>query len=471
MDFIYFLGRFHVLVLHLPIGIILLAILVEWISRNRKYQHLAEAGTWIWGAAALSSVITVILGYMHYAEGGFEGEAASLHRLYGTSVAVITTFIWLLRASRSNHTHKLRLGVSLVLLAGVTLTGHYGGNLTHGPTFLVEYAPQPLRTLAGLAPRRPPVTQLTMADPYHDVIAPMLQSHCGSCHNDDKRRGGLNLSSYKSILEGGESGSVIVSGDVEGSEIIRRITLPEHDDDFMPAEGKTPLTGDQASILQWWIAEGTPIEVRLGNLDLDQKTESILASELGLLVGGSQPQIAEADPVDIKRLSEAGFLVRQVALDDPHLIVSNPSPGREISSSAIELLEIINEQLVELNLADSGIDDEDVLAIGRLSSLHRLRLSNNRLTDQAIMSLAKLPALETLNVYGNSGITDDSVEILTGMSTLVKLYIWQTGIGSEGLSNLRQLRPDLTVQGFTSMAFLDENEIAPIEASDSTTVE
>ena len=43
------------------------------------------------------------------------------------------------------------------VLALVSVTGHYGGNLTHGTTFLGEYAPSFLRSLIGAAPRRPPV--------------------------------------------------------------------------------------------------------------------------------------------------------------------------------------------------------------------------------------------------------------------------------------------------------------------------
>jgi len=38
MDFVYFLGRFHVLVLHLPIGMIVVLFLLEWLSRKDKYR-------------------------------------------------------------------------------------------------------------------------------------------------------------------------------------------------------------------------------------------------------------------------------------------------------------------------------------------------------------------------------------------------------------------------------------------------
>ena len=75
MDLIYFLGRFHVLALHIPIGIIIAIFVLEWLSRKEKYQHLAAASGFLWVSAAASAIVTVILGYMHFAEGGFTGPS------------------------------------------------------------------------------------------------------------------------------------------------------------------------------------------------------------------------------------------------------------------------------------------------------------------------------------------------------------------------------------------------------------
>ena len=51
-EFLYFLGRFHVLLLHLPIGILLLAVVLEAASRLERFRHLAPAlgAVWLLGA-------------------------------------------------------------------------------------------------------------------------------------------------------------------------------------------------------------------------------------------------------------------------------------------------------------------------------------------------------------------------------------------------------------------------------------
>jgi uncharacterized membrane protein len=285
MEFIYFLGRFHVLVLHIPIGIITALLIFEWLVRKEKYKDLEAAAPFLWIVGAASAVLTVMLGYMHFSEGGFEGSSGLQHRNFGTAIAVLMTAIAALRASNFASSYRpVFLPAAVLMFALVTITGHYGGNLTHGSTYLIEYAPQPIRSLMGLAPRRPPVTDLALADPFLDIVSPMLESHCTSCHNTDKRQGELVMTSYDALMRGGETGTVVTPGRPDVSELYMRITLAKDDDAFMPAEGRTPLSDRQVEIMRWWIALGAPTGTLLGELDgaLDGDARALLSAELGL---------------------------------------------------------------------------------------------------------------------------------------------------------------------------------------------
>jgi hypothetical protein len=119
------------------------------------------------------------------------------------------------------------------------------------------------------------------------------------------------------------------------------------------------------------------------------------------------------------------------------------------------------DRIVELDLQDGGLGDELLTDIGKLTELARLRLSRNALTDRAISSLATLPRLERLNLYANPGITDASVEALVRFASLRRLDVWQTGISAAGVARLRQLRPDLGVQGETATVLGDGVVAAP----------
>jgi hypothetical protein len=202
--------------------------------------------------------------------------------MFGTVVAVLATGLALLRASNFADAYKpVFFPAAAVLLALVAMTGHYGGNLTHGSTYLVEYAPQPIRSLAGLAPRRT-VTSVAEADPFADVVGPILVERCASCHNEDKQESSLVLTTYAGIMRGGESGRVVIAGNTDLSELLRRVTVDPSDEEFMPAEGKTPLTARQVEILRWWVEAGIPSSGRVGDLEVPPEMRQHLSTELGV---------------------------------------------------------------------------------------------------------------------------------------------------------------------------------------------
>jgi len=449
-DFAFFLGRFHVLALHLPIGIVVVAVVLDWVARRERHRALARVSPFLWGAAAVSAVLTAVLGYLHFAEGGFTGPSADSHRFYGTVTAVAAVFIWWLSRRNAGAVDGLRLAAGVVLLALVSVTGHYGGNLTHGSTFLLEYAPAPLRALIGAAQRRPPVTSVAMADPYLDVVQPLLEQRCGGCHNGDKRNGGFSMASYDFTLVGGDTGRAVVPGNLEASELFYRVGLPPDDEAHMPAEGKTPLTAAQVAIMRWWIEAGAPHDTTVSAVGITADVESLLAAELGL---GGAPAAASvptgaatADAELVARLFAAGFLVRQRAEDDAHLVVSVNSPGGALDGAAIATLTTAAAEIVDLNLANASLDDDGVAALGELPAVTHLRLGRNRITDRGLAALGELPLLEHLNLYGNSGVTDAGLESLVRIGSLRELYLWQTGVSAEGVERLRLQRPELRVE-------------------------
>lgn len=278
-DFIFFLGRFHVLVLHLPIGILVLAIGLEIASRRPRFAALKPAVPITWLMGAISAFVTVTLGYMHASEPGFTGDAVNWHRWSGVLLALASLLVWVWQRELPRIYDKGWPAGCAIIAALLFATGHFGGNLTHGPTYLTEYAPGPLRSGPG---GRAPVTDVASADVFLDVVNPSLQARCASCHNDATRRGGLSLADYESMMEGGESGAVIDPGETQRSELYRRITLPADHDDYMPKNGRTPLTEDEVAVIGWWIESGALGEGTVGELDVPEEVRGKMAKVLGL---------------------------------------------------------------------------------------------------------------------------------------------------------------------------------------------
>ena len=174
-EFGFFLGRFHVLALHLPIGIVIAAVVLDWLARRPRYAALASAAPLLWGLAALSAVLTAVLGYLHFGEGGFTGPSAEAHRLWGTVTAVAAVAGWWLASRSAGRAGAVRLAAGIAMLVLVSITGHYGGNLTHGTTFPAIRAVVPA-PLIGAAPPLPPATSVAAADPYLDSCSPHRRS-------------------------------------------------------------------------------------------------------------------------------------------------------------------------------------------------------------------------------------------------------------------------------------------------------
>ncbi len=284
-DLIYFLGRFHVLILHLPVGVLLLAVGMEALARwPRLFVNdrsvLEPAMPLIWGFGALTAVMTVVLGSMHASEPGFSGAGVDHHRWAGTALAFTAVLVWAWRADAPASFSKIWPAGVAVIVALLIATGHFGGVLTHGPDYLTEYLPGRQHGAGALAARAK-VSDPALADIYLDVVAPMLSTKCSSCHSELKRRGGLSLADYPSLRKGGESGEVIKPGDPAASELYRRITLPADAEGYMPKNHKTPPSPAEIDVLRWWIEIGAPEKGVVRDLQPPQAVSSELEQVLG----------------------------------------------------------------------------------------------------------------------------------------------------------------------------------------------
>ena len=88
-----FIGRFHPLFVHLPIGILLLALLLQFLSRKEQYTLSHGVMKVIWIAGIVSAVLSCITGYVLSINGGYEESAVNLHMWMGIAVAVISILI------------------------------------------------------------------------------------------------------------------------------------------------------------------------------------------------------------------------------------------------------------------------------------------------------------------------------------------------------------------------------------------
>jgi len=271
-----FLAPFHTVVLHLPIGFLTMGVILEIYRHFRPSAELKRVTTLVLWLSLASGLVTAGLGILRAASGGYEMRALSLHRWIGMAVPIATLFTLGCQrvAYRNEHRMAWTAGYRACLVltfALLVVAGHYGGNLTHGSTYLTENAPEFVRELleepsTGTTSDTPPAAG-TLDEKqrfFVERVQPLLAAKCVRCHGPEKQKGGYRIDSAHHALKAGESEKPgIVAGDPWKSHALHLVSLPPGNEEIMPPEGKEPLTPEEIGLLVHWIRIGAPfVEAR-----------------------------------------------------------------------------------------------------------------------------------------------------------------------------------------------------------------
>ena len=472
-DWVLFWGHFHPLIVHLPIGFLLIAGLLEidrLIRRNSVSPHTITL-ILLW--SAVSATLACVFGYMLSLGGGYETETLNSHMWEGIGVAVFAWLAWSIKSENlgrilpfASLVYLPALGVSLVLLLAA---GHLGGNLTHGEDYLTQYMPESMRSLAGVQPKQKevrfqPITDVNQAMVYQQIVNPILHSRCVQCHNAGKAKAGLRLDTPEMIKKGYEDGPVFMAGKGTASELVKVCLLPEEDDHHMPPKGKTQLKESDIALLTWWIDQGAPFDKKVADLSVNEAIRPVLASLAGggPIETGSRPvasgpapesrvltmKVPAADPKVVDELKKLNLLVLPLSKEQNQLEVSAVN-ARLFNDVQAAVLPKLSNQIVWLKLGDTEISDAALLSISKLKNLQKLHLEETKVTDAGLKQLKQLANLEYLNLYGTA-ITDAGLLELASLKNLKTVYLWQTNVTEQGISALKKALPALEVVGGTN---------------------
>lgn len=447
-DILIFFGRFHPLVVHLPIGFLILAAIAQFAGRWPKFHPIKPFLHYLWALGTFSAFFAVLFGYLLSLSGDYDTDTLFWHQWSGIAVLVLSLACYFVFKKQGKNAQFVKWPLVVLVAITTTFTGHLGGNLTHGRTYLLEYAPNSIRGMAGLPPKkepRPKVTLLDSADIYLDLVQPMMNSKCVSCHNAGKKKGDLLLTSYTELMKGGENGEVVAVGDAGASELFRRITLPENHDDFMPSEGKRPLIDEEVDIIEFWITSGAFPKGYVTELDSKKEITETVYTYLGLDKNSIFSQTV--DPPNTKlidSLTQNGFIINRLMRDNYFLDANFSLSEREITQADLDLLLGLKGQLVWLDLSNSVVTDEHLQKLGQLENLVKLNLSGNVISDNGIQHLSKLAHLESLNLY-DTKVSEGLIDLLPKLSRLKSIYLWKTHINDTLAIRLQEEYKNLAI--------------------------
>jgi len=455
-DMLLFFGRWHPLLVHLPIGMLILAFLFALLGRRKSHATLvpAVATTLLFGAA--SAVLAGISGYLLSLGGGYDDRTLSLHQWLGISVALVSVLCWVLyrkpltEKDSFSPLRKFRFAVLSLMVALLCFAGHFGGTLTHGDGYLVEALPERLRQFLGGQPEQVVIENVQEAAVYADVIQPIFQQRCQSCHGSKKQEGDLALHSLEMLMKGGESGQVITPGIADKSELYRRLTLPEGHEDRMPPKGRTPISADQIELIAWWIDAGAPADKKVSELEQPEAIQPILLALEGhgnqLATPDSMASLADIPPANaavVEKLLEKGVKVIPLAANKNQLAI-NAINYPEFNDQDAQLLAELGENVLRLKLGDTRITDSALQYIGKLTELQQLHVENTAVGDTGLRHLQACKQLRYLNLV-NTKVTDEGLGTLVQLPALQTVYLYQAPVTAQGVAELAQSNMQLKI--------------------------
>lgn len=439
-----FLGRFHPVILHLPIGLFLGLLVIEFFSLRKCSSSCDRAAQILVWLMTLTSMLTAYLGLLLASSGDYSGDTLWWHKWLGvafSAVSLLVTFFKVLSQCFEGKGLSVYRLLLLGLLVLLPIVGHNGGELTHGKGYLTKYAPDWLRDkLAILEDDKIQEAELESiteeGNLFTQEVQPILDQYCVSCHGPEKQKSKYRLDTYEALLTPGSMGDTTVEPySMSESFLLEYMLLPEDDDMAMPPEGKSRPSAEEVLLIAHWIAmgaEGPPVDV-----------EALAAAKAA----------TEAELAKVSGLFYAGVLLLPVGQDSELLYLDFQNLDASLSDDILDTLESFKERIAEVKMADISEPIKVLQILEGAPKLRVLNLNGLKRADAAVDILNSMTSLGVINLFGSdlSGVGLSKLKL----PNLQKLYVGSTAVTANELAAYRQANTSTDVYGDVDLATID----------------
>ena len=278
--FVFFIGRFHPIILHLPIGGLAALFVMEIINSYRPQLNLDSACSILLWFSVITVIPSAILGFVLASSGNYDDELLNLHKWLGWLTALVC--VWLLYFnSKSKKTYRVFLYANVIFLL---FAGHFGGQLTHGKDYLTKYMPISMKKVLNIDDERNYLvvdrkidSLSTGATYYTDQIKPIIENYCYKCHGQEKQKGDMRFDNIDWDMVNGFDAE-------KWNMMLNEINLGE-----MPPSDELQLSEDDRRILVDWITENLDKAAEAKETDsklvMRRQTKSQYTNSLNELLG------------------------------------------------------------------------------------------------------------------------------------------------------------------------------------------
>lgn len=475
-----FIGHLHPLIVHLPIGILLLGVCMM-VYEHYSGVDLRTPISLAFLVGSISAVLACIAGWILSNSDEYDALLVQKHQWTGIATATMGLLSYFLQQYRKF------LAIALTLL--IFITGHYGGTLTHGENYLFNSNENSNNSQGDSIKTESKIITQTISNGgdsltiethniYKDQIAPILKLRCYNCHSAVKQKNGLRLDGEMFIKKGGKNGAVFIQGNILKSPLYSSLVLPIDDEKHMPPKGKHQLSPNEILIIERWIKSGASFEDKIDTitkLELANKalvtkntTDKIIAANTNAaniapdqinkkteknknsitstaeITTINEVNPSPISPAIIEEFKKENIILTNIA-EGSNFVIANFVNVVPFDKSSLQALKNINDQLVALKLTNLPIDNNDIKVLIELKNIKKLNLENTLITDDGMEYVKRLSELEQLNLYGTN-ISDEGLSKLVYLKKLSAIYLWKTKVTLKGIEGFKKLLPEVNIE-------------------------
>ena len=146
LDTLTFFGRLHPLLVHLPIGFLIIAVLISG-KRDDRSINFNRFVSFIWFLSFISSAFTALMGWLLAQNGHYIEDAIDPHKWTGIVLVILSGLGWVFHIGNFKVDKIILKANNILIVFLLIIVGHLGGSLTHGENYLYEYAPDILKDI------------------------------------------------------------------------------------------------------------------------------------------------------------------------------------------------------------------------------------------------------------------------------------------------------------------------------------
>ena len=401
-EIVKYLGNFHPVVLHLPIGAFLFTLLLFAYQKFTKIKLTIPIRLGLI-FSFISAIVSSILGFILQFYGEYDNSLVNFHMWLAVITTLLIGLIYFLHKKNEDNKYIAHSFVSAVIF--MTVTGHYGGSITHGKDYLK--LPEINQTVRFVS--------YDSIHVYNDVVSSIIDSKCVKCHNMSKSKGGLMLTSEREMNKGGENGKIFLANNSSDSKLYTYLNLPLNDKMHMPPDGNSQLTENEKNIIKMWIDTGAQFDGFTNIVDDDYSNE---------ILNYLPPLVASVDPPSknsLIKLIENNFRIERISVESNFIDLKYD--GTSFGSKQFNLLLKVSENIQRLDLSNIDFSMINSTKLKKLKNLKYLNLTNTNFNSG---DLYNIPEAVQILILSKNNIEPENLLEISSRPQLKKVFAYDT---------------------------------------------